>query len=84
MQQMGLKQIDVDQVSYYDLNNEINIPVDGQIPLKKDQAALTAFLAENVKPNLLTFSSLKEKLNYLIENNYYENGFIEKIRFFIH
>lgn len=78
---MGLKQIDVDQVSYYDLNNEINIPVDGQIPLKKDQAALTAFLAENVKPNLLTFSSLKEKLNYLIENNYYENGFIEKYDF---
>jgi ribonucleoside-diphosphate reductase alpha chain len=78
---MGLKQIDVDQVSYYDLNNEINIPVAGQIPLNKDREALAAFLRENVTPNLLTFPSLKEKFNYLIENDYLESEFIEKYDF---
>ena len=31
-------------VSYFKLNNEINRPVNGQIPLQKDQEALQAFL----------------------------------------
>ena len=35
-------------VTYFDLNNEINIPVNGQIPLQKDQEALQAFLKANV------------------------------------
>lgn len=30
-------------VSYFKLNNEINRPVNGQIPLQKDQEALQAF-----------------------------------------
>lgn len=38
---MSLK--DLKDVTYYDLNNEINIPVNGQIPLNKDQEALAAF-----------------------------------------
>ena len=37
---MSLKHLP--DVTYYDLNNEINIPVDGQIPLNKDQEALQA------------------------------------------
>ena len=35
---------DLKDVTYYDLNNEINIPVNNQIPLNKDQEALAAFL----------------------------------------
>ncbi len=50
---MSLKELK--DVTYYDLNNEINIPVNGQIPLNKDQEALQAFLTQNVEPtkNLL-------------------------------
>ncbi len=40
---MSLKSISPEQVSYYKLNNEINIPVNGQIPLNKDKEALVAF-----------------------------------------
>lgn len=40
---MSLKTISPDQVTYYALNNEINIPVNDQIPLNKDKEALQAF-----------------------------------------
>lgn len=75
---MSLKTIDSQNVSYYALNNQINIPVDGQIPLNKDQEALQAFLAENVKPNTKTFPSFKARLDYLLEHNYLESDFISK------
>ena len=78
---MSLKDIDISKVTYFDLNNEINIPVNGQIQLGKDKEALKAFLNENVKPNTKQFSSIKERINYLIENNYYEEEFISKYSF---
>jgi len=65
-------------VSYFELNNEINRPVDGQIPLHKDKEALEAFFKENVEPNTLTFPTIEEKLTYLISENYLETEFIEK------
>ena len=78
---MSLKDIDISKVTYFDLNNEINIPVNGQIQLGKDKEALEAFLNENVKPNTKQFSSIKERINYLLQNNYYEEEFISKYSF---
>ncbi len=78
---LTLKQLDSAKVTYYDLNNEINIPVNGQIPLNKDKEALAAFLKENIEPNSMKFSSLEERFNYLIENDYLEKEFIEKYDF---
>lgn len=78
---MSLKDIDISKVTYFDLNNEINIPINGQIQLGKDKEALEAFLNENVKPNTKQFSSIKERINYLIKNNYYEEEFISKYSF---
>jgi len=46
---MSLK--DLGEVSYFKLNNEINRPVNGQIPLNKDKEALAAFFKENVEPD---------------------------------
>lgn len=76
---MSLK--DLKNVTYYDLNNEINIPKDGKIQLNKDKEALDAFLKENVEPNLKKFSSLKERFDYLIKNQYIEKDFIDKYDF---
>jgi ribonucleoside-diphosphate reductase alpha chain len=75
---MGLKEIDPETVTYYKLNNEINIPVNGQISLNKDKEALAAFFAENVEPNTKRFGSLKERLDWLVANNYYEADFLSK------
>lgn len=73
---MSLK--DLGNVTYFRLNNEINRPIDGQIPLHKDKEALAAFFKENVEPNMMPFASITEKINYLIEHDYIETGFIQK------
>ncbi|GAX00898.1 class 1b ribonucleoside-diphosphate reductase subunit alpha [Secundilactobacillus silagei] len=76
---MSLK--DLKDVTYYDLNNEINIPVNGQIPLNKDQEALQAFLTQNVEPNTKKFASLKDRFDYLLANDYIETDFYHKYQF---
>ncbi|KFN92076.1 class Ib ribonucleotide reductase, alpha subunit [Tetragenococcus muriaticus PMC-11-5] len=65
-------------VSYFKLNNEINRPVNGQIPLNKDQEALEAFFRENVEPNTMKFDSAIDKMNYLVENEFLDETFIQK------
>ena len=76
---MSLKELK--DVTYYDLNNEINIPVNGQIPLNKDQEALQAFLTQNVEPNTKKFASLQDRFTYLLDNNYIESNFYNKYNF---
>lgn len=76
---MALSQLH--KVSYFELNNEINIPSHGKIPLKKDKEALAAFLKENVEPNTVRFKSLKDRLHFLISHDYYEEAFIKKYPF---
>lgn len=63
-------------VTYFELNNEINRPVDDQIPLFKDKEALDAFFKENVIPSTKTFPSIEEKLAYLVEHDYMEEEFL--------
>ena len=74
---MSLKEIKTENVTYYELNNQINIPVNGQIPLQKDQEALEAFLEQNVQPNMVTFKSLQDRLDYMVAENYYEADFLK-------
>ncbi|MHC5373348.1 class 1b ribonucleoside-diphosphate reductase subunit alpha [Enterococcus sp. LJL120] len=73
---MSLKELK--DVSYFKLNNEINRPVNGQIPLNKDKEALAAFFKENAEPNTRTFASANEKIQFLIDNDYLEAEFIAK------
>lgn len=63
---MPLKEINLDKVTYFDLNNQVNIPKNNQIQLEKDQEALDAFLTENVWPNVLKFDSLSERFEWLL------------------
>ncbi|MFC4761078.1 class 1b ribonucleoside-diphosphate reductase subunit alpha [Fructobacillus durionis] len=77
---MSLLDIDLANVKYFDLNNEVNIPKDGQIQLEKDQEALEAFMEENVEPNMKKFDSLKERFDWMIKNDFLEKGFIEKYK----
>lgn len=65
------------EITYFKLNNELNRPVDGKIPLNKDREAVHAYFLEHVNPNTVFFHSLQEKLHYLINNDYIEREFIE-------
>lgn len=59
--------------NHVELNNQIMIKgEDGFFQLEKDQEAIDAFMAE-VREKTLTFASLREKLDYMIEQDYYIN-----------
>lgn len=64
------------EITYFKLNNELNIPVDNKIPLEKDKEAVRAYFLEHVNPNTVFFYTLDEKIDYLIEHDYIEEEFI--------
>lgn len=66
------------EVTYFSLNNGLNRPVDGKIPLHKDKEAVRAFFLEHVNPNTVFFYTLDEKLDYLLEHDYLEEEFLNK------
>lgn len=81
---MSLKTIKLDkkdETTYFKLNNELNIPVDGVIPLDKDKESVRAYFLEYVNPNTVFFHNLKEKINYLTKNNFIEKEFISMYDF---
>lgn len=65
-------------VTYFKLNNELNRPVNGSIPLNKDREAVRAYFLEYVNPNTVFFYTLDEKLNYLLAEDYIEEEFLNQ------
>lgn len=64
--------------SYIILNNQI-IDEEGKIKdLEKDKEALKSYFKEEINPKLKKFTTLKEKINFLIENDYYEEKFLKQ------
>lgn len=62
---------DISKNCFY-LNNLLNIPIKGKIPLYFDKQALDSYIKTEVKPNTKYFSSLSEKLNFLVKQDYIE------------
>ena len=54
------------------LNNEIMIQKDGKFQFDKDKEAVYSYFVDFVNQNTVFFHDLKEKLDYLIENDYYD------------
>lgn len=59
-------------------NNEIMIRKDGQFQFEKDKEAVKSYFVDYVNQNTVFFHDLKEKLEYLVENDYYEKEFLDK------
>lgn len=78
---MPLKEIDLEKVHYYELNNEVNIPRNNTIQIDKDKEALNAFMKENVEPNRLKFASLKERLDWLLDHDFIDRQMVAKYDF---
>ena len=55
------------------LNNEIMVKKDGEFQLEKDKEAVYSYFIDYVNKNTVFFHNLKEKMDYLIENDYYIN-----------
>lgn len=55
------------------LNNEIMVKQDDEFSLHKDKEAVRSYFLDYVNKNTVFFYTLKEKIDYLIENDYYIN-----------
>lgn len=63
------------------LNNEIMIQKDGKFQFDKDKEAVHSYFVDYINQNTVFFHDLKEKLDYLIKNDYYEDEFLSEYTF---
>ncbi len=69
-------------MSYHELNAMINLwDKDGKMQLDKDKLAARRYFLDHVNQNTVFFHSLKERLDYLVENEYYEKSVLDQYRF---
>lgn len=66
--------------THIELNNEV-IDENGQFVPGKDKEAVKAYFVDYVNMNMVWFHNLKEKIDYLIENNYYDEKLFEQYTF---
>jgi ribonucleoside-diphosphate reductase alpha chain len=68
--------------SYHELNAMLNLyDENGKIQFDKDKAAAKAYFLDHVNQNTVFFHSLEEKLEYLVENEYYEQELLDQYDF---
>lgn len=68
------------ELTYYELNNKINIPVNGQIQLHYDKEAVSAYFRQHINQNSLFYYTLEEKIKTLLEGNYIDKDMIIKYK----
>ncbi|MCC2134101.1 class 1b ribonucleoside-diphosphate reductase subunit alpha [Bacillus licheniformis] len=66
---------------YIELNNEIMIRKNGGFQFEKDAEAVRSYFIDYVNQNTVFFHDLREKLDFLIENDYYEREIFEPYTF---
>jgi ribonucleoside-diphosphate reductase alpha chain len=64
--------------SYHELNAMLNLyDENGQIQFNKDKEAAKAYFLDHVNQNTVFFHSLQEKLDYLVEHEYYDKDVLD-------
>ncbi|WP_227423592.1 class 1b ribonucleoside-diphosphate reductase subunit alpha [Pengzhenrongella sicca] len=67
------------ELDYHSLNAMLNLyGPNGEIQFDKDKAAAHQYFLQHVNQNTVFFHNLTEKLDYLVENKYYEPGILAK------
>ena len=70
------------QQTYRDINSEINLLSEGGgLQLHRDHDAARAFFLEHVNPNTVFFHNLREKTDYLVENDLWKRETVETYSF---
>jgi ribonucleoside-diphosphate reductase alpha chain len=68
--------------SYHELNAMLNLyDANGKIQFDKDKEAAREYFLEHVNMSTVFFHSLRERIDYLVEHEYYEPDFLEKYSF---
>jgi ribonucleoside-diphosphate reductase alpha chain len=69
-------------MDYHTLNAMLNLyGADGKIQFDADRQAARQYFLQHVNQNTVFFHSLKERLDYLVENNYYEGEVLAQYSF---
>jgi ribonucleoside-diphosphate reductase alpha chain len=69
-------------LDYHALNAMLNLyDADGKIQFDADKRAAREYFREHVNQNTVFFHSLRERLDYLVEKQYYEGAVIEQYPF---
>ena len=72
----------VNDLDYNSLNAMLNLyDENGQIQFDKDKEAARQYFLQHVNKNTWFFHSLEEKIDYLIENDYYEEEILNQYDF---
>jgi ribonucleoside-diphosphate reductase alpha chain len=72
----------MDNYSYHELNAMLNLyDANGKIQFDKDRAAAKAYFLDHVNQNTVFFHSLEEKLEYLVDNDYYDRSVLNMYDF---
>ncbi|AZQ77501.1 class 1b ribonucleoside-diphosphate reductase subunit alpha [Flaviflexus ciconiae] len=70
------------KVDYHSLNAQLNLyDADGNIQFDADRQAARQYFLQHVNQNTVFFHSLKEKLDYLVEEGYYEKDVLDQYNF---
>jgi ribonucleoside-diphosphate reductase alpha chain len=69
-------------MDYHSLNAMLNLyGPDGKIQFEKDREAAREYFLQHVNQNTVFFHSLKERLDYLVEKQYYEKELLDLYSF---
>jgi ribonucleoside-diphosphate reductase alpha chain len=67
------------KISYHELNAMLNMyDENNQIQFGKDKEAAKAYFLDHVNQNTVFFHTLEEKLEYLVENEYYDKTILDQ------
>ena len=70
------------ELDYHALNAQLNLyDADGKIQFEADRQAARQYFLQHVNQNTVFFHDLEEKIDYLIENSYYDPSVIEQYDF---
>ena len=71
-----------ESLSYHELNAMINLwDAEGKMQIEKDKLAVHKYFLDHVNLNTVFFHTLKERLDYLVEHDYYDPAVLNKYSF---
>lgn len=78
----GLETAPTPDLDYHALNAQLNLyDKDGKIQFDADRKAARQYFLQHVNQNTVFFHNLEEKLDYLVENGYYEKEVLDQYDF---
>jgi ribonucleoside-diphosphate reductase alpha chain len=82
MESTLMEKVQGSTLSYHELNAMLNLYNDeGKIQFEKDKMAARQYFLEHVNVNTVFFHNLKERLDYLVEKEYYEQNVLDMYSF---